>query len=567
VFASVTQEPTSFAGWSWAQIEPYYGDLAGRTPTAGSVSGFLRDWTWLSERVSETAARLRVATTQDTTNEEAERQYYYFLEGIFPAAQAAEQRLKALLLASGLVPDGFAVPLRKMAADAAIFRDANLPLLAEEQKLVIRHNKILGAQTVLWDGREVTLPQLRPFGKDPDRSVRERAWRLAAEHQAADYDAIATLWGEMLALRQRIAANATAGDYRAFKWQQLHRFDYTPADCASFHEAIAQVVVPAARRVYERRRRRLGVETLRPWDLPADPLGRTPLAPFRDAAELQRGAQAIFHRVDPALGAYFDTMMAEELLDLSNRKSKGPGGYCSSFPASKRPFIFMNAVGLHGDVETLLHEAGHAFHVFERNALPYLPQRVVGAEFAEVASMSMELLASPYLAASAGGFYSEADAARAHIEHLEKIILFWPYMAVVDGFQHWVYQHPDDAADPRRCGAAWTALWARFMPGVDWSGLEAHVAAGWQHKHHIHTAPFYYVEYGLAQLGAVAVWGNALGDQRGAVAAYRRALARGGTASFPDLYAEAGARFAFDVPTLERGIGLMEGILARLDPD
>jgi oligoendopeptidase F len=567
MFATLTQDPTSFAGWPWAQIEPYYRDLAGRPLSAGSVAEFLTDWTWVSERVSETQVRLRVATTQNTTDQEAELQYHHFLEEIFPAAQAAEQRLKAYLLASGLAPEGFALPLRKIAADAAIFREANLPLLAEEQKLIIRHNKILGAQTVPWDGRELTLPQLRPFYQHADRSVRERAWRLAAERQQADYDAIADLWRQLLALRHRIAANATAGDYRAFKWQQLHRFDYTPADCSSFHEAIAQVVVPAARRTYERRRRRLGVETLRPWDLAADPLGRPPLAPFREGAELQSGAAAIFHRVDPRLGGYFDIMIHEALLDLTNRKHKGPGGYCATFAAVKRPFILMNAVGLHGDVQTLLHEAGHAFHVFERNALPYLQQRLVGSEFGEVASMSMELLASPYLAASEGGFYSEADAARAHVEHLEKILLFWPYMAVVDGFQHWVYQHPDEAADPRRCDSAWTVLWARFMPGVDWSGLEPQMAAGWQHKHHIHTVPFYYVEYGLAQLGAVQVWGNALRDQGAAVAQYRRALARGGTASFPDLYAEAGARFAFDPATLERGIGLIEGIHARLDPD
>ncbi len=567
MFATLTEEPTSFAGWPWAQIEPYYRDLAERALGAGSVAEFLADWTWVSERVSETHSRLRVATTQNTADLEAERQFHLFLEQIFPAAQAAEQRLKAHLLASGLRPEGFGLPLRKMAADAALFRDANLPLLAEEQKLVIQHNKILGAQTVRWEGGELTLSQLRPFYQHTDRSVRERAWRLAAERQRADYEAVADLWGRMLALRRRIAGNASGGDYRAFKWQQLHRFDYTPEDCARFHEAIEQVAVPAARRIYERRRRRLGVERLRPWDLPADPLGRPPLSPFRDGAELLAGAGAMFHRVDPRLGAYFDTMMREELLDLTNRKHKGPGGYCATFAASKRPFIFMNAVGLQGDVQTLLHEAGHAFHVFERSPLPYVQERIVGAEFAEVASMAMELLASPYLAASEGGFYSEADAARAHILHLEKIILFWPYMAVVDGFQHWVYQHPDEAADPRRCDAAWSALWERFMPGVDWRGHEEEMAAGWQRKHHIHTVPFYYVEYGLAQLGAVQVWGNALRDQPAAVAAYRRALARGGTASFPDLYAEAGARFAFDRTALERAIGLMEGILARLDPD
>ena len=563
--ASPEQGVTTFTGWSWAEIDPYYRDLSGRTLTGDSVHQFLANWTWVSERVSETQSRLRVATTQNTADQEAERLYHSFLDEIFPAAQAAEQRLKEHLLASGLEPAGFEVPLRKMRADAAIFREANLPLFSEEQKLIIQHNKILGAQTVRWDGREVTLSQLRPVYQHADRAIRERAWRLAMDRQLTDRNAIGDLWLRLLTLRRRIAANAASGDYRAFKWQQLHRFDYTPEDCRHFHRAIEQVVVPAAGRVYERRRRRLGVSTLRPWDLDVDPLG-PPLVPFREAAELEKGAATIFHRVDPRLGAYFDRMMREELLDLANRKHKGPGGYCATFAAVKRPFIFMNAVGLHQDVQTLLHEAGHAFHVFERNGLPYLPQRQVGSEFSEVASMAMELLAAPYLAASEGGFYSDADAARARVEHLEKMILFWPYMAVVDAFQHWVYEHPA-AADSRQCGATWASLWGRFMPGVDWSGLGDAAATGWQRKHHIHTVPFYYVEYGLAQLGSEQVWGNALRDQAAAVASYRRALACGGTLSFPELYAQAGARFAFDAATLEEAIGLIEGTLARLDPE
>ena len=273
----------------------------------------------------------------------------------------------------------------------------------------------------------------------------------------------------------------------------------------------------------------------------------------------------MFHRVDSRFGEYYDTMARESLLDLDNRKNKAPGGYCTSFPMSRRPFIFANAVGLPDDLQTMLHESGHAFHNFERYALPYTQQRQVGLEFAEVASMSMELLAAPYLAAKDGGVYSEADAARAHIEHLEKNILFWPYMAVVDAFQHWVYENPADAADPSKCDAQWAAQWNRFMSGVDWSGLEEEMKTGWQRKLHIHQVPFYYVEYGLAQLGAVQIWANALSDQAGAVASYRRALALGGTVLLPQLFAAAGAKFAFDAATLRKYVDLMERTIEKLE--
>jgi oligoendopeptidase F len=265
------------------------------------------------------------------------------------------------------------------------------------------------------------------------------------------------------------------------------------------------------------------------------------------------------------LGDYFRIMMQEGLLDLDARANKGPGGYCTYFAVAKRPFIFMRAVGLHDDVQTMLHEGGHAFHAFEISNLPYGMQREVGAEFSEVASMGMELLASPYLAAERGGFYSAADAARARREHLEGIILFWPYMAVVDAFQHWVYEHPAEAAHPARCDAHWGEIWARFMPGVDWQGLEQERVTGWHRKLHIHTYPFYYVEYGLAQLGAVQVWANARRDQAAAVAAYRKALALGNTVPFPQLFAAAGARFAFDAGTLQYAVQVVQETIASLE--
>jgi oligoendopeptidase F len=563
---ALPQDP-SLLNWSWSEIEPHYQDLAARTLSAQNVIGWLADWTALDERVSEMYARLHVATTVDTTDKDAETRYKSFLDTIYPGAEAAEQELREKLLASGLEPKNLEVPLKKMCAEADLYREANLLLLTEERKLAMEYDKIIGAQTVQWEGNEVTITQMRPVYLDSDRAQRERAWRAATQRQLADRSTINALWIKFLPLRQKLAANAGKSDYRAFRWQQLLRLDYSPADCIAFQNAIEQAVVPAARRLYEKRRKQLGVPTLRPWDLEVDPLGRAPLKPFSHVDELKKTASSIFHRVDSRFGEYYDTMAREALLDLDNRKGKAPGGYCTTYPMSKRSFIFMNAVGLHDDLQTMLHESGHAFHNFERNVLPYSQQRQVGLEFAEVASMSMELLAAPYLAANAGGVYSAADAARARIEHLEKNILFWPYMAVVDAFQHWVYAYPAESADPSNCDAQWAIQWNRFMGGVDWSGLEQELMTGWHRKQHIHEVPFYYVEYGLAQLGAVQVWGNALHDQAGAVASYRRALALGGTASLPQLFAAAGAKFAFDAGTLRKYVDLMERTIEKLEHD
>jgi oligoendopeptidase F len=258
-------------------------------------------------------------------------------------------------------------------------------------------------------------------------------------------------------------------------------------------------------------------------------------------------------------------MRQNDMLDVPNRKNKRPGAFCTSLPHTGSPYIFMNAVGKRDDVRTLLHEAGHAFHNFETmQHLPYLPQRRYPIEFAEVASMAMELLAAPYLDSTHGGYYVTADAARDRIAHLEKIIFFWPYMAVVDGFQHWAYTSGDAPRDPAACDEKWAELWSRFIH-VDYTGLETERMTGWHRKQHIYNYPFYYVEYGLAQLGAVQVWANALSDQAGAVKRYREALALGGTRSIPELYAAAGAKFAFDAKTLGEAVGLIESTIERLE--
>lgn len=568
MFYTLPKSAQEFMQWSWAQIEPYYRDLENRPLTAQNIDMWLADWTYLLQLLSETSARLQIATTVNTEDKDAVERLDSFLVNIAERAQVEEQKLKQKLIASGLQPAGFEIPLRNMRTEAEIFSDANVPLFTQEQQKSIAYNQIVGAQTVQWEGKEVTLTQLKPVMQSENRAEREQAWRLIAERRLADRDKLNVLWQEFLPLRLKMAKNAGFKNYRDFRWKQFMRFDYSPKDCETFHKAIEKVVVPAATRIYERQRQLLGVDALRPWDLDRDdvyPPSRPPLHPFKAVEELVSKAETIFHRVDPELGEFFSIMRRENLLDLDNRKGKAPGGYQSSLVLVKRPFIFMNAVGIHDDVQTLLHEGGHAFHWFEASRLPYSQQWEYGAEIAEVASMSMELLAAPYLTAKDGGYYTEADAAHARIHHLEQMLLFWPYMTVVDAFQHWVYTHPRKAADPASCDAKWGELWARFIPGVDWSGLEDARVTGWHRKLHIFLIPFYYVDYGLAQIGALQVWRNSLTDKQQAIKQYRHALSLGGTRPLPELFAAAGAKFAFDKGTIGELVALIEGTIHDLE--
>lgn len=565
MFPSLPTTHKVFMDWTWEQIAPYYDELANREIDSANVEAWLSDWTGLIELLDERFNRLYVATTVDTNDQVAQDQFNVYLDEIYPKAEEAEQTLKEKLLNSGLEPPGFEIALRNLRAEAEIFRQENVPLLSQEIKLSTEYDKIIGAQTVSWEGEEVTLPQLTPIYQDTDRTCRERAWRLASNRQLADRDAINELWVKFMALRGKIAANAGFDDYRSYRWKQYLRFDYTPEDCYRYHAAVEKVAVPAMQRVLERRRQRLGLESLRPWDLDVDPFERPPLRPFKEINALERHVHSIFQQVDPQLGDYFQTMRQEKLLDLDNRKGKAPGGYCTEFAVIHRPFIFMNAVGIHDDVQTLLHEGGHAFHVFESAHLPYFQQTRAPMEFSEVASMAMELLSAPYLVEDTGGFYSEKDAARARIEYLEAAINFWPYNALVDAFQHWVYENHTLASNPASCDAKWVALWKRFMPGVNWEDLQEDMETGWHRKLHIHQVPFYYIEYGLAQLGAFQVWRNSLENQREAVQRYRNALSKGGSIGLPDLYQTAGARFAFDERTLSQAISLAEETIEALE--
>jgi oligoendopeptidase F len=558
MFTALPQTAHSFFTWTWPQIEAYYDDLENRPLTEDTLDDWMRDWGQLGKLVDEGYWRLWVATTLDTTDAEADRRFLDFLTTIQEPAQIAEQRLRRKLLASGLTPHNYDAPLRNIQAEADLFREANLPLLTEEQRLGNEYDRLRGAQTVSWEGEEATLVALSAVvAGHPDRAWRERAWRLSMERFLADREAFNHLWAELIGLRQRIADNANLPNYRAFRWQQMLRLDYTPEDCETFHDSVEEVVVPAVERLNARRCRLMGIDRVRPWDVECDPLGRPPLRPFQTVDELETKAEALFYRLDTGLGDQFALLRHEGLLDLDNRPGKMPSSYCATFAVQRRPFVFMNVVGLAEDVTTLLHECGHAFHTFGSVEHYHHDQLRIGTEFHEVASVTMELLGLPYLDA----FYTPQEAARARADHLEMMLRFWPYIAVVDAFQHWAHTHADEARDPAACDAQWAALWRRFMPGEDWSGFEDALVTGWHRKLHIFRAPFYYIDYGLAQLGAAQIWEAAQTDPAGALARYKAALELGGTARLPDLFTAAGAQLAFDAPTLRRAVdGMMRAI-------
>ena len=548
----------------WTEIEPLYQQLERAKLTAANAEAWLANWSRLSGIVYEQNNLLALAASANTSDPEAEKKYNENIDAIFTPARRHEQRLKEKLLASGLTPAGLEIPLRSLRAEAALYCEANLPLLAEEEKLGSDYDEIIGAQTASWNGKERTFTEMQKMLiEENDREVREVSWRLMRERMLVDKPAIHALWRKLFALRQQVAANAGKPDYRAYAWEQKARFDYAPKDCRVLHTSIEKVVVPAASRVCERRRKRLGLETIRPWDEYVDPLARPALRPFRRVTQLANGAANIFDRLDPGLGRSFRMMIAENLLDLKSRKHKSDGAYCAWFELTRKPFIFMNAVGIHYDVQTLLHESGHAFHSLEMANLPYIMQRNPPMEFQEVASLAMELLAAPYLADS--GLYAPAEAARARIESLEDILLGLPYMALVDAFQHWIYENPARGADPKKCDAKWNKLHARFIPDVDYSDIEIYRPTQWHRQGHIFQSPFYYIEYALAQLGAVQIWGNALKDQPAALASYRNALALGATASIPNLFAAAGAKLAFDRKTLQSAVDLIESQIEELE--
>jgi oligoendopeptidase F len=548
--------PDAFAKATWDDIVPYYDELAERPLGAESVEPWLQAWSTLEELITEAAALAMIAYTIDTGDADKAADHLRFSTDILPKAEERSVGLARRLLDSGFSRPDMDTTIQRFRTASEIFREENVPIFSELEEHAAAYQRITGSMTARWDGVDLPLPQLQPFLKSRDRSVRERAWRAATEPYVRRHGELAALFDTMYALRQKAAVHAGFANFRDYSFSAKFRFDYTPADCERFHDAVEQAIVPVVERLYAERRRRLSLDSVRPWDLQVETERTEPLTPFTTGAELVARGQAAFERVSPELGAEFQRMIAERLLDLDSRKGKAPGGYCETLHHRGRPFIFMNAVGLVDDVNTLLHEAGHAFHAFASQPLPLIWQRHPGSEAAELASMSMELLAAPYLTGS-HGFYTEEEGRAAEIEHLEDILIALPHIASVDAFQHWIYTSGEGHAGAAR-DAAWLRIRGRFERGVDWSGLDQERVARWYRQLHIFLYPFYYIEYGLAQLGALQVWRNSLRDPARAVRAYRDALALGATRTLPEIYATAGAALMFDAEAMRILVQLVE---------
>jgi oligoendopeptidase F len=533
----------------WQAIEPHYRQLVDRKiNSTQELEKWLLDISELNAVVWEESARRYIAMTCATDNEAIEKAYLQFVEDIEPRIKPYYNQLDKKLVESpfskSLDQLRYGKLLLSTRNSIELFREENIPLETELQKLSQRYQKMMGAMMVQFRGEELTMQQMAKFALDNDRKTRQEAWEASTKRRLEDVEKLEDLFDEMLVLREKVAHNAGFQDYRDYQFRRYERFDYTPADCMNFHQAVEQFVVPVTRTSLKERQETMGLESIRPWDTVCDRLGRDPLKPFETDRDLAKGCREIFYRLDDRLGAKFDVLYHNGLLDLASRKGKAPGGYQSTLDELRLPFIFMNAVGMNNDVFTLLHEGGHAFHALQTAHEPLAAYRGSPMEFAEVASMTMEHLGAPHLEV----FYKPVDAARARHEHFRGSINLLCWIATVDAFQHWIYTHPGHTRKER--GDYWLELNDRFGAGIDHTGWEDALRYRWQAQLHIFEYPFYYIEYGIAQLGALQIWRNSRKDLKGAIDSYLNGLQLGNSKPLPELFKTAGAHFHFGSETI-----------------
>jgi oligoendopeptidase F len=550
----------------WPQVEPLFDQLEARGPECKPVADlerWLLDCGELSAALDQESATRYIAMTCHTDNAEAEKAYLHFVEEVEPRLKPRQFKLSQIYVAHpsrGLLPQKrYEVLDRDTKLHVELFRPENVPLETEEAKLSQQYQKISGSLTVQFRGEEKTLPQMARFLEETVRALRQEAWELVASRRLQEAERFEEIFDQLVKVREQIAKNAGFSNYRDYAFRKLGRFDYTPADCMQFHDAVEAEIMPVVRALQGERRGQLKVDSLRPWDLSVDPLNRQPLRPFEQVDQMVSHTQDIFNHLDHELSDGFRQMQTLRLLDLANRKGKAPGGYQSTLAEARLPFIFMNAVGLQRDVETILHEAGHAFHALATRDEDLYAYRGAPIEFCEVASMSMELLGNEFLEE----FYAPAEANRARRTHLEGIMNIFPWIATVDAFQHWVYTHPGHTRQERT--AAWLELMNRFGGAVDWTGHESARANLWHRQLHIFIHAFYYIEYGIAQLGALQVWANSKRNKAGALKDYKRALGLGGSRPLPELFAAAGCKFDFSRKSIAPLVDSVRNELAKLD--
>ena len=538
--------PKDFKVADWATLEPYFKELLERPlPTREVLEQWLKDVSELEAVIGEDAAWRQIRMTCDTENKALEDAFTFFVMEIQPKIQPYADKLNRKLVENEftktLEGDAYLVYLRNVKKNIELFREENIPLQAEISVMAQQYGVISGKMSVEVEGREYTLQQATKFLESPRRELREEVYRKIQERRLQDKEKLNELFTKLVQKRDQVARNAGFSNYRDYKFADLGRFDYKKEDCFQFHDAVKGSVLPLVDFIYDRKRQKLGLDSLRPWDVDAEPEGVQPLNPFKTGEELVNKTIECFTRMNPFFGECLVKMKEMGRLDLDSRKGKAPGGYNCPLPETGAPFIFMNAAGQMGDVTTMVHEGGHAIHSFLAHQLPLTAFKEYPMEIAEVASMTMELFSMDYWDVF---FEDPSDLKRAKQQQLERVLTIFPWIATIDKFQHWVYENPNHNEEERT--ENWRSILNEYTSiAMDVSGLEDYRKYSWQRQLHLYEVPFYYIEYGIAQLGAIGLWKQFKENKEQAINNYINALKLGGTKTLPQLYEAAGLKFSF----------------------
>ena len=548
--------PQDYTITDWAGLETYYVYLMQQEPdSVEALEKFLEQRDELEALVHEDYAWRYIRMTCDTQNEAHARSYQYFLQEIMPQLSLYEDKLNRKVVGNPffaqLNPVRYQTYTRSLKKEIELFRETNVPLATEAKSLFQEFETLVGAMTIEHEGETMTFQQAARFMEDYDRDLRKEIWEKISLRREQDREKIGEIFDRLVSVRHQMAQNAGFDRFTQYSFRSLGRFDYAQEDCRAFHNAVEKVVKPVFATLQEEARERLGIADFRPWDQQVDIFGDTPLKPFRTGEELVEKSIEILKELRPELGDMIGIMARKGYLDVESRVGKAPGGYNYPLMESGIPFIFMNAAGTQSDVITMLHESGHAVHSFLTRDLSLGAFKDTPSEVAELASMTMELLSLDYYKA----FYPERKSLiRAQKGQLLRCITILPWVATVDAFQEWVYNHPSHSHDARN--HAWTDLYYRFHGDViNWEGYEDRLASLWQKQMHIFGMPFYYIEYAIAQLGALAIWKNYKQDPQKGIDGYLAALKLGYTRPIPEVYAAAGIRFDFSEDYIREIVG------------
>jgi oligoendopeptidase F len=538
--------PPGFVITNWESLEPYFIQLEEREISSlPDLEQWLRDSSELEAVISEDACWRQIKMTCDTENKELEEAFTFFMMKIQPNIQPYSDRLNKKLVdcsfTGELDPEKYFTYLRNVKKNIELFREENIPLQAELSVMQQQFGVISGKMTIEVNGQEYTLQQAAKFLEDPDRSIRESVYHKINTRRLQDKKELNELFSSLLQKRNQVATNTGFTNFRDYRFTELGRFDYTKEDCFQFHESVKLHVMPLVNQIYEAKKKKLGLATLRPWDVEAEPIGVQPLRPFKTGEELTAKTIECFNRLRPFFGDCLAKMKAMGHLDLESRKGKAPGGYNCPLAESGAPFIFMNAAGQLDDVTTMVHEGGHAIHSFLAHELELTGFKEYPTEIAEVASMAMELFSMGHWEVF---FDNKEELTRAKEQQLERVITIFPWIATIDKFQHWVYENPNHTEEER--ASHWLSILQEFSsPVIDFEGLDKYRQFGWQRQLHLFEVPFYYIEYGIAQLGAIGLWQQYKQNPDIAIANYMKALGLGGMKTLPALFNAAGLRFDF----------------------